>query len=47
MEREKRLTRPETFPRSKRADRSQRFLNVCPDCQAQTLADVPGKLFFV
>ena len=34
----------ERCQRSKRAERSQRFLNVCPNCQTQILADVPGKL---
>ena len=35
----------ERCQRSKRVERSQRFLNVCPNCQAQILADVPGKPF--
>ena len=35
----------ERCQRSKRVERSQRFLNVCPNCQTQIFADVPGKPF--
>ena len=43
MERQERLTRPGTLPTFQTCWTFPTFLNVCPDCQRQILADVPGK----
>ena len=44
MERQERLTRPGTLLTFQTCCTFPTFLNVCPDCQAHILADVPGKL---
>ena len=47
MERQERLTRPGKLLTFQTCRTFPTFLNVCPDCQAKVLADVPRQTFLV